>query len=51
MSDNEPYDMWSERELDRALNPGLSAARGVLIAAALSIPMWALIAVVAWLVW
>lgn len=45
---NSDRDGFSQDDLWRAENPGLSAARGVLVATAMSIPLWALLALLVW---
>ncbi len=42
------FDPWSHDEFWRAQNPGLSLARGLLVALGLSACLWALIAVLVW---
>ena len=39
---------FSHDDLWRAENPGLSAARGVLVAVAVSIPLWILLGMFVW---
>lgn len=48
MTDHSDRDGFSHDDLWRAENPGLSAARGMLVAAAVSTLLWVLLGVAVW---
>ena len=48
MTHHSDRDGFSHNDQWRVENPGLSAARGVLVAAAVSIPLWTLLAAAVW---
>ncbi len=48
--DGGEFDPFSEDEFWRALNPGFSAARGVLVAVVVAVPFWEIVLGVGWLI-